>query len=93
MLLSHSWLAPLSKPAIISEEDELDEDLERLDFNNAGAEDSGKVNGYDKEVADWVKEALEKKKSGKIGEAAKPALHTAPLDSVSPVVDLGAVAK
>jgi len=85
MLLSHGWLAPLSKPATISEEDELDEDLEALDLED-GADQTGKPNSYDKEVADWVKEALEKKRSGKMGEAAKPALHAAPLDSVSPAV-------
>jgi mitogen-activated protein kinase kinase len=83
MLLSHGWLAPLSKPATISEEDELEEDLEGLDLDD-GAGHTSKVNSYDKEVADWVKEALEKKRSGKMGEAAKPALHAAPLDSVSP---------
>jgi len=81
MLLSHGWLAPLSKPATISEEDELDEEFEGL-----GLEDghTGNPNSYDKEVAEWVIAALEKKRSGKMGEAAKPALHAAPLDSVSP---------
>lgn len=83
MLLSHGWLSLLSKPATISEEDELEEDLEGLDLSD-GAGHTGKVNSYDKEVADWVNQALEKKRSGNMGEAAKPALHAAPLDSVSP---------
>jgi mitogen-activated protein kinase kinase len=84
MLLSHGWLAPLSKPATISEEDELEEELEE-ELEGLGLEgDTGKPNSYDKEVAEWVMAAIEKKRSGKMGEAAKPALHAAPLDSVSP---------
>lgn len=43
-----------------------------------------KENRFDKEVADWVQQALERKRSGKMGVAAKPALHAAPLDSISP---------
>jgi len=80
MLLSHGWLAPLSKPATISEEDELEEELEGLALEDGN---TGKPNSYDKEVAEWVIAALEKKRSGKMGEATKPALHAAPLDSVS----------
>ena len=38
----------------------------------------------DEEVAEWVKNALERKKNGLMGESLKPALHTAPLDSISP---------
>jgi mitogen-activated protein kinase kinase len=82
MLLGHGWLAPLSKPATISEEDELEEELEDLDLEDVHA---GEPNSYDKEVAEWVKAAIEKKRSGKMGEAEKPALHAAPLDSISPV--------
>lgn len=88
MLLSHGWLSPLSKPATISEEDELEEDLESLDLEDAH---TGKPNSYDKEVAEWVIAALEKKTSGKIGESAKPALHAAPLNSVSPAASPAAV--
>jgi mitogen-activated protein kinase kinase len=80
MLLSHGWLASLSKPATISEEDELEEELEGLGLEG----DTSKPNSYDREVAEWVMAAIEKKRSGKMGEAAKPALHAAPLDSVSP---------
>ncbi len=79
MLLKHGWLASLSKPATINEDDEdLADDVANLDITGE--------NSYDAEVADWVKEAMEKKKSGKMGEAAKPALHAAPLDSLSPAV-------
>ncbi|KAK5116464.1 hypothetical protein LTR62_008013 [Meristemomyces frigidus] len=38
---------------------------------------------FDKEVAEWVTQAIEKKKRGVLGQHAKPALHTAPLDAVS----------
>lgn len=81
MLLQHGWLAPLSKPATISEADE-DEDAgtPKLDIES-GTED--------REIAEWVTNALERKKNGLIGESKKPALHAAPLDSVSPVVSPG----
>jgi mitogen-activated protein kinase kinase len=94
MLLQHGWLAPLSKPATISEDDEtLEEQLESLDLGDGTVvEQTGKPNSFDKEVADWVKDAIERKRSGKIGEAAKPALHAAPLDSVNPAVSPAGVA-
>lgn len=84
MLLNHSWLSPLAKPATISEEEEeedesLNDDLAALNLQGNGGE-----NSYDKEVAEWVIGAIERKKSGKMGEAPKPALHAAPLDTVSP---------
>lgn len=78
MLLQHGWLAELSKPATISEEDE---DAE----TNGQGGDFGKSGTEDEEVAAWVKSALERKKSGLMGTAAKPALHAAPLDTVSPI--------
>ena len=91
MLLQHPWLAPLLKPPTISEEDEdvslssgsnsaggLDGDMPKMSLNgNALAP-------FDSEVAEWVKEALEKRKKGTLGKGApKPALHAAPLDAVS----------
>lgn len=81
-LLAHPWLASLSKPEIIAEEDE-DEDAEAegLDLQSSGTEDE--------EVAEWVRNALERKKNGLMGEAQKPALHAAPLDSVSPAASPG----
>ena len=36
----------------------------------------------DKEVADWVQTAIERKISGRMAKADKPALHAAPLDAV-----------
>ncbi|KAK5555078.1 MAP kinase kinase Wis1 [Exophiala xenobiotica] len=80
MLLRHGWLAPLMKPPTISEDEEAEEAAE------AGIE-SAFIQGAtpdtaDKEVANWVKDALEKKKSGKLAVSKKPALHEAPLDAV-----------
>jgi mitogen-activated protein kinase kinase len=79
MLLQHGWLASMSKPAAIVEEDE-DEDVEVV-VQKSGTEDE--------EVAAWVKNALERKKNGLLASSAKPALHTAPLDSISPATSPG----
>lgn len=78
MLLQHGWLAELSKPHTISEEDE-DAELE----DSTGGH-FGKSGTEDEEVANWVKHAMERKKNGLMGTAAKPALHTAALDIASP---------
>ena len=76
MLLRHAWLAPLLLPPTISEEDE--------DSLGEGAIESVDAPGVvDKEVAQWVKEAMERKRNGTMGSKAKPALHAAPLDAVS----------
>jgi mitogen-activated protein kinase kinase len=43
----------------------------------------------DLEVAEWVLQALEKRRLGKLAKAEKPALHTAPLDAVAnPIAEL-----
>lgn len=89
MLLRHPWLAPLMKPPTISEDEEAEAAAE------AGAETpaSGGTDSHsetaDKEVADWVRSAIERKLSGKMGKSDKPALHAAPLDAVpgSPLLD------
>lgn len=93
MLLNHGWLAPLSKPATITEEDEaLGEQVASLDLEGQGPAGSGNSeNMFDKEVSDWVLGAMERKRAGKMGFAAKPALHAAPLDSISPATSPAAV--
>ncbi|KAK4696425.1 mitogen-activated protein kinase kinase, partial [Lecanoromycetidae sp. Uapishka_2] len=75
MLLRHVWLAPLLKPATISEEDEDAVEEETTE----GAVAPGVI---DKEVAQWVTDAMERKRNGTMGKKAKPALHAAPLDAV-----------
>ncbi|KAJ9630269.1 uncharacterized protein PV06_02451 [Exophiala oligosperma] len=80
MLLRHAWLAPLMKPPTISEDEEAEKAAE------AGIESAFVENGVpdtaDKEVAEWVNSALEKKRQGKLAVSKKPALHEAPLDAV-----------
>ena len=76
MLLRHPWLAPLLKPPTISEEDE--EAAEEADVEEKGTGPAV----LDKEVADWVVNAMERRRSGKMGKKTKPALHAAPLDAV-----------
>ena len=89
MLLQHAWLAPLVKPPTITEEDEEEEAAANNDPNPSGKTvpevslDSNE-GVYDKEVADWVKQAIEKRRNGTLGKGVqKPALHAAPLDAVS----------
>jgi mitogen-activated protein kinase kinase len=80
MLLQHGWLAPLSKPAPITEGDEDEE----------GSPNLGVGSGTDdKEVAEWVLSSIERRKKGIMGEIKKPALHAAPLDTVSPAASPG----
>ena len=75
LLLRHPWLARLLKPPTISEEDE--------EAVEAGIEEENTGSAViDKEVADWVVNAMERRRSGKMGKKAKPALHAAPLDAV-----------
>lgn len=85
--MASEWLEELSKPETIAEEDEeAQEDgasaeavagtAESVDISHSGTEDA--------EVAEWVKEVLEKKATGQYGEAdGKPALHNAHLDVVA----------
>jgi len=81
-LLQHPWMAPFSKIETIAEEAEEGDEAEAV------AETVGKLSlssgTEDEEVAEWVKSVLERKRSGLVAPAARPALHAAPLDSVSP---------
>jgi mitogen-activated protein kinase kinase len=84
MLLNHAWLKPLTKPQTITEEAEEGEEAEQV------AEAVGKLDlnsgTHDQEVAEWVKSVLQRKKEDKEGhDSSRPALHAAPLDSVSPL--------
>ena len=89
MLLQHAWLAPLVKPETITEEDEEAAEAAAAD---GGPMEQGKgilnpeledeAGFVDREVGEWVIEAIEKKKRGVLGQHAKPALHAAPLDGM-----------
>lgn len=98
MLLQHIWLAPLVKPPTITEEDEEEAEVEAevaaaaavIDGTDQAAHAISQGSPepvevvFDKEVADWVKDAIEKRKTGIVGKGAqKPALHAAPLDAMS----------
>lgn len=89
MLLQHIWMAPLVKPAAIVEEDEEDEEEEETstNTNTTPSPDTPAIalphNVVDPEVAEWVISAIERRRQGKMGRSAKPALHAAPLDAVS----------
>ncbi|TQN65931.1 Protein kinase wis1 [Colletotrichum shisoi] len=81
-LLQHPWMARFSKIETIAEEVEEGEEAEAV------AETVGKLSlssgTDDEEVAEWVKSVLERKRSGLVAPASRPALHAAPLDTVSP---------
>jgi mitogen-activated protein kinase kinase len=92
MLLQHAWLAPLAKPAAILEEDEEEEDQPAAasQADSTSSETTGESvapnlphDVVDREVAEWVWGAIEKRRQGKLGRSAKPALHAAPLDAVA----------
>jgi mitogen-activated protein kinase kinase len=90
MLLTHPWIKSLSKPETIAEDAEAEEAAADDDLVDAtGALHlSGPTNGTggDYEIAQWVNGVLDRKRKGLLkGAAEKPALHAAPLDSVSPV--------
>lgn len=84
MLLKHPWLIDFTKPQTITEEAEDGDEADKV------AEAVGKIalnsTTEDAEVADWVNGVLQKERDGlKVGGPLRPALHTAPLDSVSPI--------
>jgi mitogen-activated protein kinase kinase len=78
MLIRHGWLSPLLKPPTINEDEEAEAAAE--EGHDTTAEPLPET--ADKEVADWVKAAIERKLSGKMAKSEKPALHAAPLDAV-----------
>jgi serine/threonine protein kinase len=83
MLIRHPWLAALMKPPTISEDEEAEAAAEAGDsMGNSGTVLEDQPTTADKEVAEWVKTQLEKKREGKMSFAKKPALHEAPLDAV-----------
>jgi mitogen-activated protein kinase kinase len=86
MLLKHPWLKSLAQPTTITEEAEEGEEAEEL-AEAVGKIDLNPTTG-DAEVAEWVMSVLKRKAEGvDAGGPTKPALHAAPLDSVSPLVE------
>ena len=98
MLLQHAWLAPIAKPATIIEEDEEAVEAAEQDEANLGEGAAADATGaaavaqpddgfVDKEVGQWLIDALDRRRRGVMGKAAKPALHAAPLDTTAAVAD------
>ena len=87
MLLRHGWLAPLLKIPTITEDEEAEKAAEAgTDQNSNATNDLSSTNLHpetaDKEIADWVIAAIERKLAGKMAKAEKPALHAVALDAV-----------
>jgi mitogen-activated protein kinase kinase len=91
MLLKHPWLKPLvAAPSIIEEEEEDEEKAEEAVDTSTPDESKSSApdDVVDREVAEWVIQALEKRRLGKLAKSEKPALHAAPLDAmVSPAAE------
>ncbi|KAL2161044.1 hypothetical protein VTH06DRAFT_8757 [Thermothelomyces fergusii] len=91
MLLAHPWIKSLGKPETITEDAEAEEvaaDDALADATGALSlnSPSGQMHEGDYEVAEWVKAVLQRKRDGLLNEEAKkPALHAAPLDTLSPL--------
>ncbi|KAL1962152.1 hypothetical protein VTN77DRAFT_556 [Rasamsonia byssochlamydoides] len=86
-LLRHPWLAPLMKPPT-----EANGDQSKVPSAGKSAEPSThppQSETEDAEVAAWVKDALERRRHGLLGDPQKPALHTVALDAVggSPLLE------
>ncbi|KAI0998530.1 hypothetical protein K3495_g9666 [Podosphaera aphanis] len=80
MLLQHEWLAPLSQtPSTLK-----DKDIDISDKDHGPNINNKEI--VDQEVADWVTDALERKKNGTQSKDLKPALHTAPINAGPPSV-------
>lgn len=69
------------KPPTISEEDEEEGEVTSAPPTSLAYSDPT-ASTEDREVADWVIGALEKRRSGQMAKKAQPALHAAPLDAV-----------
>lgn len=87
MLLQHPWISSLGKIETITEEAEAESEATDNDLADAAAKQLNLAaeGAGDEEVAAWVKDVLDRKRRGlEPASAKRPALHAAPLDSVSP---------
>lgn len=84
-LLKHAWLKPFSKPQTIAEEVEDGEEAEKV-AEAVGKIQLGSANTEDVEVGNWVQSVLRRKMERRgCSGPSRPALHTAPLDTMSPL--------
>lgn len=86
MLLQHPWIKTLSKPETITEEAEAEVEATDNELADAAAKQLSINEGLgDAEVAAWASDVLDRKRKGlQPASIERPALHAAPLDSVSP---------
>ncbi|KUI56088.1 Protein kinase wis1 [Cytospora mali] len=90
MLLAHPWIKSLSKPETIAEEAEAEVEATDNELADAAAKHLSINEGLgDSEVAAWANDVMDRKKKGlEPASIERPALHAAPLDSVSPAGSL-----
>ncbi|PNS18251.1 MAP kinase kinase PBS2 [Sphaceloma murrayae] len=94
MLLQHAWLAPLESMNAVEEDEAAEEAAERaaaeggdiptgdLGVKGVSETDDEGQKWVDKEVGEWVRDQVRKRKEGLLGKRRVPALHAAPLDAV-----------
>lgn len=87
MLLKHPWMKPLAEYDTITEEPESDGESDGVDsIVESVSKMRFRANAEDIIVAEWVKGVLDSRGTeGEIQKPSRPALHAAPLDTVSPV--------
>lgn len=87
MLLQHPWIKNLGKFETIAEEAEAESEATDNDLADATAKqlNIAAEGAGDEEVAAWVNDVLDRKRKGlQPVSVERPALHAAPLDTVSP---------
>lgn len=88
MLLQHPWIKGFGKPETITEESEAESEATDNALADAAARqlNISAEGAGDEEVAAWVLEVMDRQRKGlEPASAQKPALHAAPMDSVSPL--------
>lgn len=86
MLLQHPWIKSLGQPETITEEVEAEVEATDNELADATAKQLTINEGLgDVEVAAWANDVMDRKKKGlQPASVERPALHAAPLDSLSP---------
>jgi mitogen-activated protein kinase kinase len=90
MLLQHPWIKSLGQPETITEEVEAEVEATDNELADATAKQLSINEGLgDSEVAAWANDVMDRKKKGlQPASVERPALHAAPLDSLSPAGSL-----
>ncbi|KAL4912821.1 kinase-like domain-containing protein [Aspergillus aurantiobrunneus] len=85
MLLRHPWLSSLMQPP----SEPTNPDVPSMSLADGTSGESTPAVTDDQEIADWVRERLEKRHNGLFKGADRPALHAVALDAVpgSPLLD------